>query len=757
MKKFAYSSWTKIAAFIVQEILVVLFILNALTLLQSDYLEEGLDGVETYVESERFVEDYQHKVENMEFFLNSKIDMEENGRYNPDKVVFFSDFLDDSYLTDEYCATSGYRLGDLVEWSNQDVEFRISSRGFGVLAEDIEDFDFQRYYYDDKGELYLLEEPYTDVDGMTMEEYVCEKSAYDSLAQMYKNLSMLLSTVKEEYDFYVKNQDYSKDSNFYFYVENQKGDLVFTNDIFKGLNKKEILDKISKCNIYATADKINRTYEYNRLDLGYGEMEVDFNTDENYVYSVGIDTRFMYADDLQERALIYENMHNKFVETITFFVIGVLLFIYQIVVSGTNQKGEVVLNYFDEIKTGLAGFSLLAVALMAMWIGVKLYSDIGIVAIVITGLIVNMLFSVGTFSLAARIKARQFWKNSITFWLFYGIKKFLEYRDVTFVVTFGFIVYILINGINVILYNRSDSWFFVIILVVFNAAVGYFLIKDASCRRDIIDAVEKISEGDLEHQIKSEGMIGPCVKIAEGVNNIGDGLHNAVDASVRNERLKTDLITNVSHDIKTPLTSIINYVDLIKREDIQDEKIRGYIEILDSKSQRLKHLTEDLVEASKISSGNIKLEITKINFVELVNQTDGEFSEKMKARNLEIIKNLPATPVMINADGRRIWRVVENLYNNVAKYAMEGSRVYVDVLDKPEVMEFSIKNISEQPLNIQADELTERFIRGDVSRSTEGSGLGLSIAKNLTELQNGKFEVYLDGDLFRVTITFPKA
>lgn len=757
MKRLAYSNWTKFVAFVVQEILVVLFILNALILFHSDYLDEGMDGINSYVESDSFVADYEQKVRYMQFFIDSKIDMEEDGRYNPDKVVFFSDFLDETLLTDEYSLTTGYRLGDLVEWSNQDIEFRVSSRGFGVTSEVIDELNFQNYSYDDGGELYLLEEPYMDVDGMTMEKFVCDKSAYDYLPQMYYNLSLLLSAVKEEYDFYVKNQDYGKSSNFYFYIENQNGDMIFTNEIFKGLTKKEILEKISKCNIYATADKKNRTYSYNRLDLGYGEMKIDFNTDENYVYSVGIDTRFMYKDDLQEKALMYEEMHRRFVSNVFIFVVGMLLFCYQAYVSGEDEKGKIKLTFFDEVKTGLAAFILLLLTVLTLAVGIELYYDFGETMIVITGLIITILFSIGVYSLSTRIKAHQLWKNSIICWLLHGIKKFFEYRDVTFVITFGFIVYLLVNGAIIFLLEQSQSNIFIVLLIVFNAFVGYYLVKDASCRKDIIDGIEKITSGDLEYQMDVDKMFGTSVKIAEGVNNIGDGLHNAVDASVRNERLKTDLITNVSHDIKTPLTSIINYVDLIKREDIQDEKIRGYIEILDSKSQRLKHLTEDLVEASKISSGNIKLEITQINFVELVNQTDGEFSEKMKSRNLEIIKNLPSTPVMINADGRRIWRVVENLYNNVAKYAMAGSRVYVDVLEKGDVMEFSIKNISEQPLNIQADELTERFIRGDVSRSTEGSGLGLSIAKNLTELQNGEFEIYLDGDLFRVTITFPKA
>ena len=195
-------------------------------------------------------------------------------------------------------------------------------------------------------------------------------------------------------------------------------------------------------------------------------------------------------------------------------------------------------------------------------------------------------------------------------------------------------------------------------------------------------------------------------------------------------------------------------MDLLKREKLDNQRAQSYIAVLESKSQRLKQLAEDLVEASRISSGNIELEMERINLVELVHQTEGEFAERFEARGLQVISNLPRESVVILADGRRIWRVLENLYNNVAKYAMEHTRVYVDMQADGAQVLFSIKNISENALNIPAEELTERFIRGDISRSTEGSGLGLSIAKNLMTMMGGSFRIYLDGDLFKVMIGF---
>jgi len=218
------------------------------------------------------------------------------------------------------------------------------------------------------------------------------------------------------------------------------------------------------------------------------------------------------------------------------------------------------------------------------------------------------------------------------------------------------------------------------------------------------------------------------------------------------------LITNVSHDIKTPLTSIINYVDLLKREKIQDEKIAGYIEVLDAKSQRLKQLTDDLVEVSKITSGNISMEMQEFNLIALLQQCYGEFLDKFEENNLEFVQQFPEEAVYIEADTRHLYRVLENLYNNVCKYALKDTRVYIQVetLEDGDVC-VSLKNISSQPLGISADELTERFIRGDVSRKTEGSGLGLSIAKNLTNAMGGEFNVVLDGDLFKVVMIFHKA
>ena len=238
--------------------------------------------------------------------------------------------------------------------------------------------------------------------------------------------------------------------------------------------------------------------------------------------------------------------------------------------------------------------------------------------------------------------------------------------------------------------------------------------------------------------------------MAHSVNSIGMGIDKAVDQNVKNERMKTDLITNVSHDIKTPLTSIINYVHLLNQEELENEKAQGYVKILEEKSNRLKILVDDLVEASKLSSGTIKLTKTKINLTELIRQSLGEYEEKFEDKKLNIVTNFPEDEVYIFADGRKMWRLLENLYGNIYKYALANTRVYIDANIVGSKVRVEVKNISESQLNFNSDQLTERFIRGDVSRSTEGSGLGLSIAQSIVENHGGTFDIILDGDLFKV-------
>lgn len=272
---------------------------------------------------------------------------------------------------------------------------------------------------------------------------------------------------------------------------------------------------------------------------------------------------------------------------------------------------------------------------------------------------------------------------------------------------------------------------------------------------EIACAAERIRNGDLTAEIDLKKLPKHLRSMADSVLRNRDGIKAAVEKSVRDERMKTALITNVSHDLKTPLTSIISYSDLLSKLELEDEKAKQYVGVINEKAITLKRLIEDLVEASKASTGNIKIEKVNLNLHEIALQTVGEYADELEKRGLEVVVNEPPQAVIVSADSRQTWRIIENLLSNVKKYAMKGTRVYIDLRRLGAFGVFEIKNVSETPLNIPPEELTQRFVRGDASRTTEGSGLGLSIARSLCELQGGRFEIAIDGDLFKVSVALP--
>ena len=279
---------------------------------------------------------------------------------------------------------------------------------------------------------------------------------------------------------------------------------------------------------------------------------------------------------------------------------------------------------------------------------------------------------------------------------------------------------------------------------------------------EIRKGVDEVRSGNLEYKIPvysdRKGIKGDMDRLAEGINDISTASNVAVQNEIKNQRTKSELISNVSHDLKTPMTSIISYVDLLKKEGLDSPDAPEYLRILDEKTSRLKSLIEDLFEAAKASSGDIPCEIADIDLAALVNQALGEMGEKLAARGLDVQVKNTASSAMVKADGQLLWRVIENLLSNVSKYALENSRVYVNISDDSALdVLLEVKNMSRDALNISASELMERFKRGDESRATEGSGLGLAIAKDLTHIMNGIFEITVDGDLFKASVMLPKA
>ena len=438
--------------------------------------------------------------------------------------------------------------------------------------------------------------------------------------------------------------------------------------------------------------------------------------------------------------------------------------------AGHKQGGEIKCNYLDKVPFDLLSAMVAVLAFLSISIAYEIpgdfFTDILILLPVLT---VDYFVALGyTMSFATRIKTRTLIKNNVLYFVISFInkrlKKFFDWIKFVYsnssllkkcwIIILAIVVSSLIFTVAVVnnLYDAHE--FFVLVMFVTVTAVILAILYLAIIMQKIKSGGERIAKGDLQYKIDTKYMFGDFKAFAESLNNINEGLQTAVNEKMRSERFKTELITNVSHDIKTPLTSIINYVDLIKKEEIGNETARQYIEVLDRQSGRLKKLVEDLVEASKASSGSLSVELVPCDVTVLLTQTLGEFEDKLNKRGLTPVVNTPEQPLRILADGRHLWRIFDNLMGNICKYALYGTRVYIDVKNEQGRAVITFRNISENQLNVSADELMERFVRGDKSRNTEGSGLGLSIAKSLAELQGGVMELNVDGDLFKASVIF---
>lgn len=576
---------------------------------------------------------------------------------------------------------------------------------------------------------------------------------------IYKNMALtnvkLTNTTKtlEDIKLYIKENENSKNVNIIFGEIQSESSIIQKEGI-------QYLDNLTE--IYYTKD--NNIIEYKAAEVN--ELEIY----SSYVEEFKEGTLSAVVNSLIEKMMPLES-YNYFIIPINSILI-ILLLVYLITSIGHEKEKETItLNDFDRIPLEI-------ILVLAMIIGVIPFIAIlgmhnnynAIISLYITlYLVVFVLCLIILNTIIKRLKAKMLLKSSIIgkilIWIDNCIEKIylklkscwktLTYSaNVTLKVLayFGMMVFLGI-AILFIFHNYFMMLFLETILILIFI---YKIIKALKGYSHIENKLKEMYSGNNSTKLEEEEFIPEFKNSIKYLNDISSGFENAIQDRIKSERLKAELITNVSHDIKTPLTSIINYVDLLKKEDIQNDKVKEYIEILDNKSQRLKKLTEDLVEASKVSTGNIVLNIEKLNIIQLLKQALGEFEDRFKIHKLDVIMEYQENDIYINADSRYMYRIIENLFSNISKYALENSRVYIDIKNVANYVVIEIKNISKDKLNISAEELMQRFVRGDRARTTEGSGLGISIAQNLTELQNGKFELKLDGDLFKVKLKFEK-
>ena len=684
------------------------------------------------------------------------------------------EFLNRSSLYTRIDYSSGKLQGGIITPFNAQMDEYTEE--YSVSANEIENGEFQR----EGTTARVLFNRYQTIEKKNIEKYTGTWSDYRDLCEYVQTTAENLSNNYQEYARYKEFYD-ANYSNLRFYIIKNIGEReeIYTNLAVSRLSEEEISGLFKKYGKYLYFNPENMKYDSNTM-LTENTVRHVFNSFE-YAYPetikvwIGVDTSYPANDVYIQGMKGYESYMPNYWQLISLALscisVYFLIMMYLTVKEGrfVDEEGkmEIRLTGMDHIPTELmaAGAVLLTggiiVALTYIYDSMshEFYYEVWFKAAAgIAVFLCELLFTGFYYSLVRRLKADNLWKESLTFKAIVNgratVWKIYDNGDVIVKTWVPYVVFLIINLVLVLL-----GWKGIIVAACLDLAFGVLIYRNTKNRQRIVEGIEKIREGDFKYKVDEQNLHGDNLVLARAVNSIGEGIRVAVETSMKDERLKADLITNVSHDIKTPLTSIINYVDLIKRENIESEKVKGYVDVLDTKSQRLKQLTDDLVEASKISSGNIALHWETINLVELVNQTMGEFSERFEQKGLTPVMQFAGSRMYIEADSRRIWRVMENLFNNIVKYAMENTRVYVDMTefageDGGRYVEFSLKNISAQPLNIHADELTERFIRGDVARSTEGSGLGLSIAKNLTEAQKGTFKIVLDGDLFKVVLVF---
>lgn len=595
---------------------------------------------------------------------------------------------------------------------------------------------------------------------------ISEKKVNDSAVEAF------VREISENFDYYVEKYD-AKTKSYVSLAESKN----YTEDSDYPLVKKYGIGDITN------ADN-RRIFEGDAFE----------NSNVAYIVHVGVNEPTI-NDDTQfyQRYQVYKMVkpytENAVTYTVASAAVILILLVYETIAAGhTKEEDGIHLSWIDRIPFDVFTFVMILAGCCICLIGSELLSSVSymmfyeasmdfveaglplIAFVILLALVVYVYY----ISFVVRIKSHTLISNNVIVkaiqFVYYPVKKVIvEFYDaychsseVWKKVIVGLIcisfVFLLIFFVTVAEVGEVFFELFIVILMLAMLYGVWILIKINADTKTLLTAAEKLANGELDYRISEEALNrlhGPFYEHAKNLNLISEGMKKAIENELKSERMKAELITNVSHDIKTPLTSIINYVDLLSKPH-EEEKTEEYIDVLQRQSQRLKRLTEDVVEASKASSGNIQVHMDVVSIKEIIEQASAEYEERLKEKNLLLITKIPEEKIEVDADGRLLWRVLRNVFSNASKYSMDGSRVYIDVVEDGENVITTIKNTSKNQLNITEEELMQRFVRGDSSRHTEGSGLGLNIAKSLMDLMQGSFEIQIDGDLFKSIITVKK-
>ena len=716
-----YSAKTKILAIILVLCSVLVTCLNLVYVMDMSF-ESGL-SYNSYFDTETFYSQYSQLVRdvvNTKLVFKSEENIKSGNALNEEKVIY--NFALDNDLG-EYVIYSEANAVKHVTFSNSDDQEYFNNRYPDYKQQAIQD---QLYEYEDAiKEL----ERYTDF-------YYC----------------LVNTRTGNE----VSNREAEE-------IENLKINSFLDGRYTKG---KVVYDTEYYYNYTDEGKLVNYFYYDNYLD---SVSRILLNS--GYTLYAGV------SDDVETGNGVFAKQYQAFESrrlnaprAVMAAAVGAILMIigtvYLVITAGkTSKNSEVTLIAVDYVFNDISTLIFLAVAYVSYILARRMIESIyymnGEWLIMLKGFIC-LLFMIDVVVLinyltcmSRQIKKRRLFSNTVVGYFIRWVASFFKESTFRIWIILCLIMYAVINCLLMFVACKSYSSIPIIILIIFDLAGIFFAARALTSIKKIMVAVKETSEGNFDKKVNPDE-ISPALKnFATDVSNMQNGLKQAVGRAVKGEKMKTELITNVSHDLKTPLTSIITYVDLLKREELNNEKAENYVAILDEKTNRLKQLIEDLVEASKASSGNLAVTKNKINLRELIEQALGEFEERIEKSDLEFKINA-TEDVYIYADGRHMWRIAENLITNALKYAMPKTRVFIDIFSTERDGVLTIKNVSAIPIdNVDLKSLTERFVRGDASRTTEGAGLGLSITQSLSEIQDGRLEITADGDVFKATVKIP--
>ena len=613
------------------------------------------------------------------------------------------------------------------------------------------------------------------VSGFTLAETArASQTPFETLLGYYQSLIRASMDIHDRYLSY-EEDELSKKSrsdtlipgNIAYYIENTNNKQYYTNLGVKGVAAAR----------GAIADDPGLTFLFDgvrTMDIMVANIELSMNQEAvtrfmeeaflsaNERVVIAVNKSYPAGDQLRKDYLSYQKRMPAvrlavFCGASAFFLL-LFLFLMSIFTTGRSRRNELIpLKGFDLIATEIAAGVCVVAALSWLYLSRRLlrsiipeqYRSLWIMVIVVVEYEILLLSLLG---LIRRILNRSLWKNSVMCMFLRVSSQVLEARASSTRMLIAYILFITLNFLLLRFFGTVG----IISVIVLDLAFLLYLLKDRLGKLSVRAGLRELSKGKLDYRIDTSSLTGESLEMAVAVNEMGDGLQEAVDAMVKSERLKAELITNLSHDLKTPLTSIISYVDLLKREKIENERAKEYIDILDRKSLRLKGLITDLIDVSRISSGNVELNMTVLGLRSMVRMAVGEFEDRFEEAGLKTEMEAH-TELPIRADGDMLWRVLDNLLGNIAKYAMPGSTVKIRIFEEEQKAVCSFENRSKDRIEKSARELEERFVRGDDSRSSEGSGLGLSIAGSLTQLMGGEFRIETDADTFRAVLRFDTA